>query len=124
MDLRTPLVALTRHFDRDAGPVRRHRLASASATTADGVPALVQVEYVAVLGEPDEAVDDAVADAVEDAIRQAVAARRVADLPTAGDTADWVRPDLVPGVRVEHVVVRLSDVQVTPELRRLVARDP
>ena len=123
MDLKA-LTALTRHFDRDQVPLRRHRLAAVITTTVDGVPALLQVEYVADLhaaGDHDlEELDRAIADTVEEATRRAIATWRVADLPTVGDTADWILPDAVAGARVEHAVVTLSDVQVTPELRRLV----
>lgn len=123
----TALIGLARRLRRDREPQRLHRWGVATATTADGVVAEIQVEYVVRFTEqerrtlPPDEIDMAAGDAVEDRIRQEIAARSVGALPTAGDPAGWAEDVTVDGAVVEHAVVARSDVQVTPELRRLVA---
>lgn len=114
------LTALARHFVREHRSQRRHRLATATATTADGVVALIQVQYVADLDVDDDALDEALLDLVEEATRRAIVRWHVTELPSMGDVAGWV-PSSLEDARVEHATVALSDVQVTSELRRLVA---
>ena len=94
----------------------------ATATTRDGVTAHLQVEYSwqGPRTRDPAGLDAAVADAVEDRLRRLVAARTVSALPGLGDDLGWTGEQLVPGVRVEHVSVTTSEVEVTGELRRLV----
>jgi hypothetical protein len=97
-----------------------------TATTADGVTAHIQIEFIldarSVDIDPD-VLDTAAMDAVEAALRHEIARRRVAALPTAGDAIDWVATNLVPGVIIDNVFVISSDIEVTHELRRLVAHE-
>jgi hypothetical protein len=122
----TALTGLTRRLRRDREPQRLHRWGVATATTADGVVAEIEVGYVVRFTDqdgrvlPPDEVDMAALDAVEDRIRQQIAARTVDVLPSAGDPAGWADEVTVDGAVVEHAVVARSDVQVTPELRRLV----
>lgn len=55
---------------------------------------------------------------VENALRACLATRRLLALPGVGDHLELPVP--VPGVRIHHMVVTGSDVEVTRELRRLV----
>lgn len=122
----TALTGLARRLRRDREPQRLHRWGVATATTVDGVVAEIQVEYVVRFTEqerrtlPPDEIDMAAGDAVEDRIRQEIAARTVGALPSAGDSARWAEEVHVDGAVVEHAVVVRCDVQVTPELRRLV----
>jgi hypothetical protein len=106
-------------------PAPRHLWAHATGTTADGVVVLLQVELTvrdAVdaphHADPDE-LDRAVMDATEDHLRGWISGHSVAALPTAGAAVDWVPADLVPGAAVEHVFVMACDIEVTPQLQRL-----
>jgi len=101
----------------------RRLWAITTATTADGVSTHVQIEFTLDTPELDvdpEVLDRATMDAVEGVLRYEIGRRRVASLPTAGDTIDWVPPNLVPGASISNVFVVSSDVEVTHELRRLV----
>lgn len=111
----------SRPTGQGVGTVRRW--ASAHATTADGVTAVVHVEFTmrAEEGVLDPARDAEVIDAVEAAVRQAIAVTHVDALPAMGDTPDWFALIELPGITLKHAVVTASDVRVTPELRRLVA---
>ena len=93
--------------------------AVATATTVDGVRATLTAELSADVR--DGSLDPArVTDAVEDALRRLVAGSAVADLPVAGSVPvlDVRLPD---GVTLDHVTVTSADVEVSAELRRLVA---
>jgi hypothetical protein len=59
-------------------------------------------------------------DATEDHLRRWISSQRVAELPTAGATVDWVPADVVPGALVEHAFVMACDVEVTRQLQRLI----
>ena len=102
------------------GP-RLHCWAVATATTRDGVTAHLQVEYSwTPLADGDGPLADRVAAGVEDALRALIAERNLAALPGLGDDPGWGATSLVPGVRLDHVSVTGSEVEVTGELRRLV----
>jgi hypothetical protein len=124
----TTMTGLTHRLRRARGPRRLHRWGLATATTADGVVAEIEVEYVVRLTRPTDlatpsdpdSLEMAAADAVEEQIRRVISASRVDALPTAGDRAAWAEDVELDGVTVAHAVVARSDVQVTPELRRLV----
>lgn len=91
----------------------------AAATTADGVRATLTAELSANVRVP--GLDPArVTDAVEDALRRLVARSTVADLPAAG-TVPVLDVRLPDGVALDHVTVTSADVEVSAELRRLVA---
>ena len=108
---------------RTPSPSPRHLWAITSATTVDGVTAHVQIEFTLdareVDGHPD-VLDAATMDAVETVLRNEVSHRRVASLPMAGESIDWVPENLMPDATISNVFVISSDVQVTHELRRLV----
>lgn len=130
MEASAALSRLARRFRREAGPSRVHRWGIATAVTADGATVEVELEFVIALtpadadpAVPRDELEIRVCDAVEDEIRRAITSSRLAELPGAGDNADWVEGVLVAGARVEHAVVSRADVQVTAELRRLVAGD-
>lgn len=130
MEASAALSRLARRFRREAGPSRVHRWGIATAVTADGATVEVELELVIALtpadadpAVPRDELEIRVCDAVEDEIRRAITSSRLAELPGAGDNADWVEGVLVAGARVEHAVVSRADVQVTAELRRLVAGD-
>jgi hypothetical protein len=109
---------------RRASPAPRRLWALATAPTTDGVTAHVRVDFTLQPGTGtayDEELDMAVMDRVEARLRQEVGRRPVADLPVVGDSVDWVPTDLVPGATILDVHVVGSDVEVTPELRRLVS---
>lgn len=120
------LTAVTRPWGRRSSGGPHRRWAVATATTRDGVTAHVQVEYSwdtdPGTGAPAAGaeLDVRVADAVEDALRQLVSERTVAALPGLGDDPGWEPDQFVEGVRVEHVTVTTSEVEVSGELRRLV----
>ena len=126
MDTTDALSSLSRRFRRTPRATRLHRWGVATAVTVDGATAELAVEYVVVLESsmsrsPAEDLETPVSDAVEDEIRRLITTSRLLELPGAGDTADWVERVVVPGARLEHAVVVRADVQLTPELRRLVA---
>ncbi|KQY54565.1 MULTISPECIES: hypothetical protein [unclassified Nocardioides] len=96
-----------------------HRLwAVASANTTDGVTARTGVEFVVHLPG---AVADAgtLSDAVEDLLRRGIAASPAHALPSIGDDPAGLSGATVAGVAIESAVVTSSEVEVTPELRRL-----
>jgi hypothetical protein len=100
----------------------------ATGTTADGVVVLLQVELTVReaadaphRGDP-ESLDRSVMDATEDHLRGWISSHSVAGLPTAGEAVDWVPADLVPGATIEHVFVMACDIEVTPQLQRLIGR--
>ena len=97
----------------------RHLWAITTATTADSISTNFQIEFTLDAPELDvdpEVLDRATMDAVEGVLRYEIGRRRVASLPTAGDTIDWVPPNLVPGASVSNVFVVSSDVEVTQGL--------
>lgn len=125
------LSSLSRRFRRRTRPASRlHRWGVATAVTIDGATVELALEYVVVLEptgtgdvSPEEDLETLVSDDVEDEVRRLITTSRLLELPGAGDTADWVERVVVPGARVEQAVVVRADVQLTPELRRLVAGD-
>jgi hypothetical protein len=109
---------------RPEAPVPRRLWALASATTADGVVAHVQLDFTLRVRDdgtaagPEE-LDRAAMEAVENALRHWIAAHPVSDMPVAGETVGWVPSDLVDDALVENVFVTACDVEVTSQLRRL-----
>lgn len=100
-----------------------HVWALARANTSDGVTAHLEVEVLVQLTDPGadrSALDADVVDAIEDELRQRITAHPVASLPSVGDDTPFLTADLLPGCEVLRGVVTISDVEVTPELRRLV----
>lgn len=95
-----------------------------AVTTADGVTARLQVELTReVTGretQPDVRDASAVA-AVETALRRTLGARRAASLPVKGSTLDRVELGLVDDVTIGDVFVVVCDVEVTGELKRILA---
>ncbi len=105
----------------------RHMWTSASALTREGVTALVQVDFTMLVVDDSHAVEDlerCVLDAVEDVVRRRIASSTVGELPVPGESADWIPADLVEGALVEHAHVTMSDIEVGPALRTLVAGTP
>lgn len=97
--------------------------ALARANTSDGVTAHLEVEVLVQLTDPGldrSALDADVVDAIEDELRQRITAHPVASLPSVGDDTPFLTADLLPGCEVLRGAVTISDVEVTPELRRLV----
>lgn len=109
-------LSATERAGRDEGG--NHLWAVASANTSDGVTALLQVEFR--VRAPEGAVRPAgLVDDAESMLRHRIATAPLADLPSAGDEIELDWNDLPTGVKVSPGVVCLSDVEVTPELRRL-----
>ncbi len=105
----------------------RHMWTSACALTREGVTALVQVDFTMLVVDDSHAVEDlerCVLDAVEDVVRRRIASSTVGELPVPGESADWIPADLVEGALVEHAHVTMSDIEVGPALRTLVAGTP
>jgi hypothetical protein len=93
------------------------------ANTSDGATANLEVEVVVELIEPGPGrteIDEELVDLIESHVRRRITEHPVASLPSVGDDAPFVPPDVSPGVRLLRAVVTTSDVEVTPELRRLV----
>ena len=109
---------------RGVTPEEPRRLWTVSrANTSDGATANLEVEVVVELTEPGprrSEVDGEVVDLIESHVRRRITEHPVASLPSVGDDAPFVPPDVASGVRVLRAVVTASDVEVTPELRRLV----
>jgi hypothetical protein len=97
-----------------------HHWAVATATTADGIRARLTVDFTASV-DPGTDVDlTAVVDAAEAALRDLVVTSEVSALPDPGDEPDW-EVDLPEGAAIVNAVVTTADVEVSAELRRLVA---
>lgn len=105
---------------RTGQEVAPHRLwAVASANTADGVTAHLGVDFVARrTAHPSEA--GPVADAVEDLLRHRIASSPARSLPSAGDEPGFLVGRDVVGTTIERAVVTASEVEVTPQFRRLI----
>lgn len=104
----------------------RHRIVVATATTLDGVIAHLQASYLLTVTDAATAgrdIDEVVEAALESGLRQLIGRHPVAALPIRGEAVD-VPHARVPGVRIEHVSVASADVEVSPELQRLVLRGP
>ncbi|KRF15409.1 hypothetical protein ASG90_11960 [Nocardioides sp. Soil797] len=102
----------------EAGPRSHHLWAVAQANTADGVTARLSVDFVAVIDHGIE--PTAVVDAVEDLLRHEIAACTAHQLPSVGDICTGIDTS-VEEASIEHLVVASSEIEVTPELRRLIA---
>lgn len=119
--------ALRRLWRRPAHAASRHLWAVAAANTADGISARLAVDFTLEVVDPAGCPSDPdlvaidVIDAVENALRLRILDSPVTELPTSGDSVAWLPADLVPGCRVTDAFVTASEVEVTPELRRLVA---
>lgn len=111
-----------RAFRRTAAPTTRQRWGTAAATTADGVEARLEVAYV--VRSDDAGVDHDVQDRIEDLVRALITSSRVSELPVRGDRPALPVESFGPHVHVEHLVVTISDVVVSPELRRLTTAHP
>lgn len=116
-------VSLMAH--RRTGPETPHRLwAVASANTADGVTAHLGVDFVArrnaahSQAAPSEA--GLVSDAVEDLLRHRIASSPARSLPSVGDEPGFLVGHDVVGTTIERAVVTTSEVEVTPQFRRLI----
>jgi hypothetical protein len=109
---------------RNAPPSEPHHLWTVSrANTSDGATARLEVEVAVEFTDgrlQRNDTDTEIVDAVGEEIRQRIIDHPVASLPSVGDDAPFVNPDVVTGVRIVRAVVTASDVEVTPELRRLV----
>ncbi|NYG60642.1 hypothetical protein BJ980_003565 [Nocardioides daedukensis] len=109
------------------------------ANTSDGVTARLEVEVVVELagvgsrhgpvlgpvvgpgsGPAVGSVGGETVDLIESAIRRRITEHPVASLPSVGDEAPFLPEEIIQGVRIVRAVVTASDVEVTPELRRLV----
>jgi hypothetical protein len=115
---------LSRLWRRQTTSAPRPLWAVATATTVDGATAHVQLEFTLDPPADDtgpETLDRSAMAAVENVLRHQVGRHPVAALPVAGDAVDWVAADLVTGATIGDVFVTRSDVEVTHELRRLVA---
>lgn len=113
------IVSLQRAQRGDTDP--RHVWAVARANTSDGVTAHLEVEVVVQSTDPEaEGSDVDLIDAVEEELRRRITGHPVASLPSVGDDTPFLPADLLAGVTIQRGVVTISDVEVTPELRRLV----
>lgn len=96
----------------------QHLWAIASANTLDGVTARIEVDFVADL-ESLESETTSLILAVEDLLRLAIATSNAEHLPSVGDDLTDLIGGVVDGVTLERAVVTTSDIEVTPEFRRL-----
>lgn len=96
----------------------QHLWAIASANTIDGVTARIEVDFVADL-ESLESETTSLILAVEDLLRLAIAISNAEHLPSVGDDLTDLIGGVVDGVTLERAVVTTSDIEVTPEFRRL-----
>ncbi|QIX27377.1 hypothetical protein ncot_12770 [Nocardioides sp. JQ2195] len=106
---------------RETSPPRKHLWAVAQANTSDGVTARLGVEFTAAI---DDHGASTVIDAVEGLLRHEIAASAAHQLPSVGDALPDLDAGGAAGTGIDRVVVASSEIQVTPEFRRLVsARD-
>jgi regulator of protease activity HflC (stomatin/prohibitin superfamily) len=114
-----PLLEQSRRVDMAV----RRRWAVVTGSTADGATAHVRLEFVTRVVDaalaPAEA-DGKVLSAVEQRLHDDVATSSVGELPAVGQTMPWAPDEFVAGMRVEHPVVTVCDIEATGELRRLV----
>ena len=96
----------------------QHLWAIASANTLDGVTARIEVDFVADL-ESLESETTSLILAVEDLLRLAIVTSNAEHLPSVGDDLTDLIGGVVDGVTLERAVVTTSDIEVTPEFRRL-----
>ena len=96
----------------------QHLWALASANTLDGVTARIEIDFV-VDSECLDPKTTALIHAVEDLLRLAIATSSAEHLPSMGDDPTVLIGDVVEGVALERAVVTTSDIEVTPEFRRL-----
>ncbi|WP_157550913.1 hypothetical protein [Nocardioides jensenii] len=100
--------------------VEPHRLwAVASANTADGVTAHLGVDFVA-LRTASATEAGPVSDAVEDLLRHRIASSPARSLPSVGDEPGFLVGHAIGGTTIERAVVTASEVEVTPQFRRLI----
>lgn len=101
-----------------------HQLwAVARANTSDGVTAHIEVEVVVRCtdaGTDRSTADLTLIDAIEGQVRRRITDHPVASLPSVGDDTPFIPADLLDGFTIHTGVVTVADVEVTPELRRLV----
>ncbi len=111
-----------RDADEDSVVGGHHLWAVARANTRDGVTANIQVEVTVSGLDKCVAVPSAeVVDALQAALRRRIVSSDLAGLPSLGDDPEFTADELPHGIRLDHSVVSISDVEVTPELRRLVS---
>jgi regulator of protease activity HflC (stomatin/prohibitin superfamily) len=100
----------------------QHVIAVAGARSTDGVRVRMEVDVTVCVRDVslvEEGTPHAVQDAVEEELDRYVAANPLRALPGAGELLD-LAPALPAGVELTLVRVSTCDVEVTPELRRLV----